>query len=44
MTASAFTQRSAKVAKLEKANKKLKRSWQKLKHDYDSDSDESNYS
>jgi cell division protein FtsB len=40
-TASAFAQLLAKVAKLEKANKKLKKSSRKCKHDYGSDSDDS---
>ena len=43
-TVSAFAQLSAKFAKLEKANKKLKRSLRKRKHDYNSDSDVSNSS
>eukprot|EP00804_Cyclotella_cryptica_P013425 CCRYP_005163-RA/>CCRYP_005163-RA protein AED:0.25 eAED:0.61 QI:0/0/0/1/1/1/2/0/411 len=40
-TASAFTQLSAKVKKLEKANKSLKKSSKKHKRDYDSDSSDS---
>eukprot|EP00804_Cyclotella_cryptica_P027692 CCRYP_010292-RA/>CCRYP_010292-RA protein AED:0.22 eAED:0.57 QI:0/0/0/1/1/1/2/0/395 len=40
-TASAFAQLSAKVEKLEKANKRLKKSSKKRKRDYDSDSSDS---
>eukprot|EP00804_Cyclotella_cryptica_P003933 CCRYP_016103-RA/>CCRYP_016103-RA protein AED:0.41 eAED:0.41 QI:0/-1/0/1/-1/1/1/0/163 len=40
-TASAFAQLSAKVEKLEKANKRLKKSSKKRKCDYDSDSSDS---
>eukprot|EP00804_Cyclotella_cryptica_P012712 CCRYP_016291-RA/>CCRYP_016291-RA protein AED:0.36 eAED:0.36 QI:0/-1/0/1/-1/1/1/0/158 len=36
-TASAFTELSAKVEQLEKANKRLKKSSKKRKHEYDSD-------
>ena len=43
-TASAFTQLSAKVEKLEKANKKLKMSSKKCKRDYDSDTSDSDSS
>jgi hypothetical protein len=43
-TASAFAQLLAKIAKLEKANEKLKKSLQKRKHDYGSDSDDSDSS
>eukprot|EP00804_Cyclotella_cryptica_P024178 CCRYP_019497-RA/>CCRYP_019497-RA protein AED:0.44 eAED:0.44 QI:0/-1/0/1/-1/1/1/0/92 len=40
-TASTFAQLSAKVEKLEKANKRLKKSSKKRKRDYDSDSSDS---
>eukprot|EP00804_Cyclotella_cryptica_P025161 CCRYP_013008-RA/>CCRYP_013008-RA protein AED:0.42 eAED:0.42 QI:0/-1/0/1/-1/1/1/0/101 len=40
-TASAFAQLSAKVEKLEKANKRLKKSSKKHERDYDSDSSDS---
>eukprot|EP00804_Cyclotella_cryptica_P008970 CCRYP_012048-RA/>CCRYP_012048-RA protein AED:0.32 eAED:0.32 QI:0/-1/0/1/-1/1/1/0/106 len=40
-TASAFAQLSAKVEKLEKANKRLKKSSKKHKLDYDRDSSDS---
>ena len=43
-TKSALVQLSAKIAKLEKANKKLKKSSQKCKPNYSSDSDDSNFS
>jgi hypothetical protein len=43
-TASAFAQLSAKIPKLEKANKKLKRSSKKCKHEYNSDSSDSDSS
>ena len=39
-----YAQMSAKIAKLEKSNKKLKRASKKRKHDYDSHSDDSNAS
>jgi hypothetical protein len=38
----AYAQRSAKVAKLEKANKKLKKSTRKCRSEYNSNSDGSN--
>jgi hypothetical protein len=41
-TDSAFVQLSSKIAKLEKANEKLKKSSRKCKHNYGSDSDDSN--
>ncbi len=34
-----YAQLSAKIAKLEKSNRKLKRASKKCKHDYDSNSD-----
>eukprot|EP00804_Cyclotella_cryptica_P024421 CCRYP_015862-RA/>CCRYP_015862-RA protein AED:0.37 eAED:0.37 QI:0/-1/0/1/-1/1/1/0/133 len=40
-TASEFAQLSAKIEKLEKANKRLKKSSKKRKHDYDNDSSDS---
>jgi hypothetical protein len=43
-TASAFAQLSAKVEKLEKANKKLKKSSKKRKREYDSDTSDSDSS
>ena len=43
-TASAFAQLSAKVERLEKANKELKKSSKKRKREYDSDSSESDSS
>ena len=43
-TASAFAKLSAKVERLEKANKKLKKSSKKCKCEYDSDSSESDSS
>ena len=43
-TASAFAQSSAKVEKLEKANKKLKMSSKKRKREYDSDTSDSDSS
>jgi hypothetical protein len=43
-TEGAFTQLSAKVEKLEKANKKLKKSSKKCKCEYDSDSSDSSSS
>ena len=43
-TASAFAQLSAKVERLEKANKKLKKSSKKCKREYDSDSSDSDSS
>ena len=43
-TASAFAQLSAKVEKLKKANKKLKKSSKKHKHEYDSDTSDSDSS
>ena len=43
-TASAFAQLSAKVEKVDKANKKLKKSPKKCKHEYDSDSSDSDSS
>ncbi len=42
--ASAFAQLSAKVERLEKANKKLKKSSKKCKHEYDSDNSDSDSS
>jgi len=43
-TASAFAQLSAKIERLEKANKKLKKSSKKRKREYDSDSSDSDSS
>ncbi len=43
-TASAFAQLSAKVTRLKKANKKLKKSSKKCKHEYESDSSDSDSS
>ena len=43
-TASAFVQLLAKIAKLKKANEKLKKSSQKSKQNYVSHSDDSNSS
>jgi len=43
-TASAFTQLSAKIAKLKKTNEKLKKSSRKRKRSYSSDSDDSDSS
>ncbi len=43
-TASALAQLSAKVERLKKANKKLKKSSKKCKHEYDSDSSDSDSS
>ena len=43
-TANAFAQLSAKVERLERANKKLKKSSKKCKHEYDSDSSDSDSS
>jgi hypothetical protein len=43
-TASAFAQLSAKVERLEKANKKLKKSSKKRKREHDSDSSDSDSS
>ena len=39
-----YAQLSAKIAKLEKSNRKLKRASKKRKRDYDSDSDDSDTS
>ena len=39
-----YAQLSAKIAKLEKSNRKLKRASKKCKRDYDSDGDDSNAS
>ncbi len=39
-----YVQLSAKIAKLEKSNRKLKRASKKRKHDYDSNSNKSNAS
>ena len=43
-TASAYAQLSTKIAKLKKVSKKLKKSTNKCKHRYDSDSNDSDSS